>query len=485
MCSQRNDERRPGRAILWVSITLLVGAGAITSQSFWMDEGNAIIKAMMPGLGEMWSFSKHMGGSEIQMPLFMLALWTWEKISPSTEYALRLINLPFLLIMVMSLRKFRFWPLVCLLSPFVLYYVGELRPYMFQMAFSSLALASLLKHFEAEGEGEDASRTGLQLFFLSIVLLAATSLTAAVCSAGLALGLLAARPRLLSDRWFWFRMSMWVLPGALVAGYYGYTLIEGYRGAIERGGGLLSMGFGIYEIIGLVGLGPARDSMRDSGIGTLLGSHPWLPVAGVLLAAAWILGIRKLGARFTKREQIGLVCAFGIPVVILTAVAVLAHFSVLGRHMAPLIPALLLPLATCVETARRSRTALVLSILFLSCWVLSSFRIRFSKVFSRDDYRTATSLAIEELEQGKSVLWYGDMNAPRYYAMRLGGMPTVNFIQQLESDRPSSPMFADVIFLNRPDLRFQNVPDYAEWLEGEGFSLATRLSGFEVWTTAR
>lgn len=480
MNDQMDEKSRSMSFIVWLLISLFVGAGAITSQSFWMDEGNAIVKAMMPDLRAMWIFSTHMGGSEIQMPLFMLALWAWEKVATSTEYALRLINLPFLLIMVMSLRKFRFWPLVCLLSPFVLYYVGELRPYMFQMAFSSLALAALLEHFKA-GE-EQGNVIGLHLFFLSVVLLAATSLTAAVCSAGLVLGLLFARPDQLRAREFWVRAAVWLPLGLLVAGYYGYTLLEGYRGAVARGGGILSMGFGAYEMIGLMGLGPARDFIRSSGVSALLAGHPWLPAAGVLIAIAWVLGIRKLAEYFTTREQVALTCAFGFPVVIFMVIALLAHFSVLGRHMAPLIPALLLPLAAFVETASKSRTVLVLSVLFLGCWSVSSVRLRFTNTHSRDDYRTATSLAIKALEEGKSVLWYGDMNAPRYYAMQQGGVPMVNFIQRLESDRPSSPMFADTIFLNRPDLRFKNVPDHAKWLEHEGFTLEAKLSGFEVWT---
>ena len=116
-----------------VLIALAVGAAAITTQSLWMDEGNMMYKAVTPSVSILWACATHYGGSEIQMPLFTLCLWGWEKIAGVSEYALRAINLPFLALMVLSFRRYRFWPLVCLTSPFVLYYVGELRPYMFQM----------------------------------------------------------------------------------------------------------------------------------------------------------------------------------------------------------------------------------------------------------------------------------------------------------------------------------------------------------------
>ena len=82
------------------------------------------------------------GGSEIQMPLYMLAAWSWEKIVPATEYWLRALNLPFLIVMALAFRKFRFWPLICVTSPFVFYYMSEFRPYIMQMAFAALELLS-------------------------------------------------------------------------------------------------------------------------------------------------------------------------------------------------------------------------------------------------------------------------------------------------------------------------------------------------------
>jgi hypothetical protein len=472
------------RAALLLAVSIGVGAGAITHQSFWMDEGNAIFKAMMPSLAEMWAFSKHMNGSEIQMPLFMISLWGWEKVVGNSEYALRAINLPFLVIMVFAFRRFRFWPLVVLTSPFVLYYLGELRPYMFQMAGAAVGFSALCR-ITREENNPDCTEGVHALLFASIFI-AATSLTAAVCSVGLAVGMLIARPNFLKNLSFWKKAAIWSPFALLVAGYYIYTLVEGFRAAPDRGAGLLSMGFGAYEMMGLMGLGPGRDDLRGGDVIGLLRGNPWLPVVAMLITVAWLVGVREFVSQFSRRSGIALACAAVIPLAIFAAVGVFANFSVLGRHMSPLIPALLVPLACACEVAVRQfreKPLFAATVgIVVACSIASAAMLRFSERHERDDYRTATRLATEALGKGRAVLWQADMNAPRYYAYRRGGMNLVNYIQRLESDVPSSYMFTDIIFINRPDLRYGGA-DHRPILKREGFELKKRLSGFEIWET--
>jgi hypothetical protein len=467
---------------LLLVVTLAVGATAITTQSLWMDEGNAIFKAMMPSLGEMWAYSKHMGGSEIQMPLYMLSLWGWEKIASNTEYVLRALNLPFLAIMVFALRRYRFWPLVCLTSPFVLYYVGEMRPYMFQMAGAALAFSSIFRILQRDPE--DVATEGVHTLFFSSIFMAATSLTAAVCSIGLFIAVLIARPRLLGTLSFWKRVAIWSPLALLVAGYYAYTLIEGFRGAGHKAGGLLSMCFGFYEMTGMLGLGPVRDELRGGNFVVVLAGTPWLPFAALAIMAAWLVGVREFVAPFSPRARIALACSVLLPITVFAAVSVFANFNVLGRHMSPLIPAVLVPLACACDVAVRKgkerpfAAAVVLA--FLGCATISSATLRFAERYARDDYRRATHLAIEALGKGRAIHWQADMNTPRYYAFRQGGMPLVRYIQKLESDVPSGYLFTDLIFINRPDLRFAGA-DHRPILSREGFDLKEAFPGFEIW----
>ena len=335
-----------------VIISLVVGALAITNQSMWMDEGNAIVKAMMPSIQEMWSFSKYMQGSEIQMPFFMLSLWCWEKVAGDSEYALRLINLPFLIIMVLALCRYRFWPLVCLTSPFVLYYVGELRPYMFQMAGAAVGFSALCRIGSIDAATNDTR--GVHGLLFSVNFLAATSLTSAVCSFALILGALIAKPSLLRNIAFWKKAAIWAIPGLLVAGYYGYTLLAGFRGAVDRGGGLLSMAFGGYEMVGLMGLGPGRSEIREMDVIGLISGYPWLPVVAVATTLLWLVGVRIFLTGFRTEGRLALACSVILPVLVFAGVSVIADFSILGRHMSPLIPVLLIPLACACEAAAGS-----------------------------------------------------------------------------------------------------------------------------------
>ncbi|MEP2777042.1 MAG: hypothetical protein ABJQ29_12675 [Luteolibacter sp.] len=472
----------PLRTLILLVVSLTVGAAAITHQSFWMDEGNAIFKAMMPSLPDMWNFSKHMRGSEIQMPLFMLSLWGWVKIGWESEYALRAINLPFLAIMVLAFRRYRFWPLVCLTSPFVLYYVGELRPYMFQMAGAAVGFSALCQIVRQDPKSAETG--GINGLLFSSIFMAATSLTAAVCSIGLCLGLVIARPHLLKNMGFWKRVAIWSPLALLVATYYTYTLMEGFRGAVDRGGGLLSMGFGGYEMIGLMGLGPGRDEIRGSDLIGLLTGYPWLPLFAAVIAVVWLIGVGEFAAPYSPRAKVALASSVILPVTVFAAVSVIANFSILGRHMSPLIPALLVPLACCCDVAVRkfrSRPFVAVAVsAVIACGIASSAMLRFSERHERDDYRSATHLALKALRDGQTVLWQGDMNAPRYYAYREGGMPLVNYLQRLESEMPSSRMFADIIFINRPDLRFEGA-DHLPILKRDGFELKERFPGFEIW----
>ena len=90
-------------------------------------------------------------------------------------------------------------------------------------------------------------------------------------------------------------------------------------------------------------------------------------------------------------------------------------------------------------------------------------------------------IAFKALNEGKRIWWQADMNATRYYAYRQGGMPMVNAIQVLESDPPSSLMFADLVIINRPDLRFRGA-DYQSELRRNGFEPVSKFTGFEIWS---
>ena len=75
----------------------------LTSQSLWIDEGAAAIKAMQPTLAGWWEALRTEANSNLQL-LFQLGyLWVWEKVFGASEWALRASNIPWFAAGMMAL----------------------------------------------------------------------------------------------------------------------------------------------------------------------------------------------------------------------------------------------------------------------------------------------------------------------------------------------------------------------------------------------
>lgn len=455
----------------------VVGAVFISSQSFWMDEGGPAFKSLMPTIGDWWNISMRLGGSDTQMPLYMFLLWVWEKTGVSGEFAMRAVNLPWLVLAVLALRKVPFWPLVCLTSPFVLYYVGELRPYAMQVAAGALAASALIEI--AGKRGEDGFK-GLHQAAGAGLLLSSSSLTGAVWAAGLWTGVVIMQPGWLARKGFWIRVIPWALGYAVIGAYYGYTLMQGFRAAAVEGGGVLSVLFGFYEMIGLLGLGPGKDELRKS-LGLIIPFLPFLIPAAICFTVAWIFGFARWARSAPVPVIAAVVCAVLLPIVVLSATGWIMNFRVLGRHLSPGMPAVLLPVALALaETGRWRTQALAAGGLAVCLSLASALVLRFSARHERDDFRPATAVVFNALKNGESVWWQADMNCLRYYAYLEGGIQLVNIVQKLESEAPDSLLIADWIIINRPDLRHPG-RDYQNELLRNSFKQVDTFTGFEVW----
>jgi len=468
------------RQAIVFALALGVGLVAITGQSLWIDEGNTVFRAMMPDLSSWWRMVMHMGGSDIQMPAYMIMVWAWEKAGAGSEYALRMVNLPWIIIGALALSRVRYWPLVFLASPFVWYYASELRPYAMQIACGAIAGWAMLRVAEAE-PGDERTWHGLHATALAVVLLLASSLSAAVWAAGLGLGVIVLRPDWLMKLGFWLRILPWGIVAGSICGFYIYTLMEGYRATASGGGGLLGLMFGFYELAGMTGLGPGRNEIRENPAVVL----KWLPLFGpfaIALGLVWLHGVWQWTTRSTRRAQISVALALLTPILVLSAVGLLMDFRVLGRHLSPMLPAVLLPLALAMEKSARRGVPGFRALAFASVAVLlaSAISVRVSQRHARDDFRAATNLAIDAMLEGKTVLWLADMNTPRYYAHRRGGLDYVHRIQKWESDRPPSLFYVDLVVINRPDIHIRN-PGYATELRDNFFIPATPIHGFETW----
>jgi hypothetical protein len=465
------------KILILTMLAVTAGLAFITHQSLWMDEGSIVFKALLPSLKDWWKMTAHLGGSDVQMPVYLILVWIWEKLGASTEYALRCVNLPWIVIATIALGRVRFWPVVLLTSPFMLYYTGEIRPYSMQVAAGTVAALAL---FRIQDSRQGGGFNGLHTAAAAALFLVASSLTGAVWAVGLWIGVLFLRPDWLKQRGFWMRVAPWSAAAALFASYYLYTLLQGYRAAALDGGGILSMLFGFYELLGLAGLGPGRNELRASP-DSLVSSIPIVLPTALLIATAWCHGFWTWKSAVPKHCVIAVALVVFVPLFFFVGLGFAMDFRVLGRHLSPVLPAILLPIAVTLETTgRKSKVWRMVGATAVALSLVSAIGLRFMERHARDDYRRATGIAIKALNEGKRVWWRADMNAPRYYAYRAGGMRMVHAIQIMESDIPTSLLSTDLVIINRPDLRHRGF-DYQSELKRNFFKQELVFTGFEIW----
>ena len=117
---------------------------------------------------------------------------------------------------------------------------------------------------------------------------------------------------------------------------------------------------------------------------------------------------------------------------------------------------------------------------------MSSLVGRFSADYHKDDYRTASRLALRALDAGKVVWWSADTEeCAAYYGLTLERV-SARGAQLVFSRLPSSKDLAqwpvpDVVFQSKPDV---HDPDglLQRYLEKFQYRPTRRLPAFSIWT---
>src|SRR5690606_7022075 len=128
---------RNGVRHIAMAATLAALCIAVSGQSYWIDEANTAWRAAEPQFGVLLGRMVSDTGSDAQMPLFLLAIWAWEKLVGHGEVALRSMNLIWVawgLYVFANRRVDRL--LVAGASAFLWYYLDEARPYGMQIGAS-------------------------------------------------------------------------------------------------------------------------------------------------------------------------------------------------------------------------------------------------------------------------------------------------------------------------------------------------------------
>jgi len=542
---------------------IIISAGialfSVSSQSLWIDEANSAVKAVQPTWGSFVQAMRSERGSDLQMPLYMGALWGWDKMAGSSEYALRAMNIPLFIAAIATALwglstpvGIRAWfCLFAVCSPMVWTYLDEARPYILQFFCSTLVMVGLVNL------GSEQGRPGLRqaaLVFAGIVLLCGSSLLGVIYSFFFGLAFLAIWLGRESFPASLRRPGLWilVLPAAVVlaglATYYFWTLQVGARASGVGKTNAMSMAFCAYELLGFTGAGPGRAALRENPIGAL---RPFIfPIAlyGGILAVFLVASLKYLRAFFSRAAILP-----GIPIrsdtpkpasalllegrppcrpwietdrtepvppnasrlaprfltlaVLASAVTVIglgvaADFRVIGRHLMPLLPFLLLGMAGLASVlwsggGRRGIVAAVLLAGLFSC-----ISLRLSPRFAKDDYRSAAAVVRSAVSVGSTVWWAADMAGANYYGVfpaensvkTDGWKSSMRRITRDPDSQPASAIFImnatpeelaslpkpDVIILSKADI-YDGAGALREWMEINGFCISKFFPAFTVW----
>ena len=251
-------------------------------------------------------------------------------------------------------RRPNAWLILCL-SPFVWFYMNEARPYIAVMAFAAVAMVAELAYLMYPAKLSGVCSLVLPDGFASLLGQPHPRSTPdpvsdyPVCdqhleptgeSEDLSAGLVSSAPPSF-------------LPAFLALGAFFFWTSRFGVNMKRADPGIANLAFVFYEFCGFAGLGPSRDELRENPhVHALVGYWPWLLIG---VAAAIAVGWSVLRTTPDKRSRtLAISLLAGLSIAFM--VAKIAHFQLLGRHVAvffPLLFILLLSLSPIPALRRR------------------------------------------------------------------------------------------------------------------------------------
>jgi hypothetical protein len=480
---------------------LVVAITAISEKSLWIDEANSAIKALAPT----WSgFLGRMSvdrGSDLQMPGYMAALWVWEKITGPKEFALRSMNAPLFLgalclvcfLLRVTMRRKVFFVLFACSSSFLWIYLDEARPYILQFLGASLTMIGLYNMVVLPCRNLMPRDSILVL--LGLVILLSSSLSTIIYVALYWLLLFYVIMKSYSMIWLLKNKSFIcvaicsVIISLLLTVYYYWTLGTGARASSVGKTNALSIVFCFYELAGFSGFGPGRGDLRASPIVALKSHIPFLAIYATSILAFGFLCFTPISRRLGEitKPILVLICVVFMGVVMMFTLGVITHFRVLGRHLIPAYPFIILVVSIGADHAimmHKKAGLLIVSILIVLMFT-SSLIIRFSDHHAKDDYRGAAMQAKTSILKGGTVWWAADNAGALYYGVPikhpesdLKGVYQTGNPTEAELDKLPSP---DTVILSKADI-YDNSGSLQEWLKSHGYILSMKLQSFSIYS---
>ncbi|HEY3762096.1 MAG TPA: hypothetical protein VGN23_10155 [Verrucomicrobiae bacterium] len=480
----------------WLMAALLLLPLMITGESLWLDEGGTAMYALQPDLHSWWQHLNEDTGSDSEMPLSLFVAWMGGKLLGTAEWQLRVVNLIWgalaLVAFARAGRKLRIpWlPFFMAIQPYFWFYMNEARPYALQIAGGAWLLVAFLEYIECKGAGNSWA----WLFAIAALVLCLTTILAPlpIAAALIALGIMTC-----VHQWRINQRALLILIAGAVACipagiFYLSTVARGAKGAQVWHFSPACLGYVIYELTGMSGLGPSIDSLRaiaqSAGHISLVLHHPWqflLPAIGLfVLLLVFVIGLCR--GLSDERRLVGMAIVIVLVITSLGFVigSVCLHRAFWARHFAPVFPFYTAIVAMAVAGLISSRQWLVriLPWLLMALLLYSSLNLRFAPAYRKENYRGAVQFARSALEEKKSVWWVAGWLLPTYYHLDLSAQP--------ESGRLYDPEFApmenlampDFIIMSRPET-FDPAGGVRNIIQSRHYQLVQTNNAFTIWTS--
>ena len=486
------------------SLAAAIGFAAVSTQSLWIDEANSAIKAIAPTFS---AFADEMGsdrGSDLQMPLYMLMLWGWEKIFGHSEFSLRAMNIPlFAIALVFAARCWgtsssqrAFFVVFACCSAFLWAYLDETRPYILQFLGATACTIALAN---VSGNSTSPRKADIILLAIGVLILCGSSLLGVIFSFWFSaaflvlwlmrepLGCILRRPDT--------RLAITVcLPALLaLAVYYLWTLSLDAGASSIGSTNLKSIAFAAYELMGAAGLGPGRSELRASPMALLPFIAPvlaYISLLALFLGAGTTLALRGNNSTSERKSAVVFWTAPAAMAGTAVLVGMVGDFRIVGRHLTPVLPFALILFSLAADALWHTHLRMpgrAITLLAVLAMLGSAFSYRASDRHAKDDYRSAASYAHEILAQGGSVWWAADPAGANYYGLdfrRLGTTPTnrnwpLLLASNITAAKASSLPRPDTVVLSKSDI-YDCSGQLLPWLIHNGYVVRYTTKSFRL-----
>jgi hypothetical protein len=495
--SLSTEEQTGDQSWAWSVVALLVGLAATSRQSLWIDEALTAAKASAPDLHHWWLAMRAEKSLDLQMPLYMLYIWSWAKCLGTSEWALRAANIPWFVAGFTAMVRVIPGPrkialaVVVLFSPMAWYYLDEARPYALQFGASLVIFSALYRLDRNRNLTRRQERIWTTAFFLAIVSLAGSSLPGmiwAVSACFCALVILSWKRVLALLQSHLFATILTVAALAALTVYYGWTFQAGARASGVGQTTAKNLVYAGYELFGFDGLGPGRLELRFGGPAVFRHYALGLVCYAILVLDLTYLGIQKTFSMLPRRTLTGLGLALALPVLAILGAGYALHFRVVGSHFIALLPVVLLILSfgLRIRVAANNWISRSLVSAFLLLSLYSCLSLHLGRRHQKDDYRNASNYAILAAEQGKVVWWNAGREGAEYYHVPLTNHPTQG-APVIPVLNPSAQTLAalprpEVVIVSKPDV-YDGSGAVADYLKKGRYDPQwdTKLRAFILW----